>query len=326
MLTIRSLRNEDPPRLLELWKRTQQRWDDFLPLPSLSLNQLQTQVLGLPMLDARSIMLAFEGNTPVGYVHTTCPPSDDGHSFDHTVGQICFLCVDSSHSDASGVAAALIQAGENHLAELGARKIYGGSPSPSAPFYTAFYSGGEAVGFLLSDKTVINAFHKADYQVHQETIWFHRNLRNELPPITIEMIDYDAEFEVTIRETSRAKTWWEGCTLAYGMWIDAIAHSIRFERPVARLRTRITHPDTDSFLAMSGGTWLASLMELRVHPDFTDEGIQRHLLGKLIRHLISHHQIVQMETHAAEDSPLFTLLRSLSWTERSGGRVFVKKL
>ena len=126
MLTIRPLRNEDPPKLLELWKRTQQRWDGYLPLPTLSFNQLQTQVLGLPMLDARSILMAFEGEMPVGYVHATFAPSDDGFSFDYTTGQICFLCIDSLYPDASGAAAALILSGENYLTELGARRIFGG--------------------------------------------------------------------------------------------------------------------------------------------------------------------------------------------------------
>ena len=326
MLTIRSLRNEDTPRLLELWKKTQQRWDGYLPLPNLSFNQLQSQVLGLPMLDAKSIILAFEGNVPIGYIHTTFAPSDDGYSFDYTTGQLCFLCVDSSRPDASSAAAALIRAGENYLTELGARKIFGGSPSPSAPFYTGYYSGGEAIGFLRSDKTVINAFHEANYQVHQKTVWFHRNLRKDSSPIAVEMLNYDAEFDVRIGEISNAKTWWEGCAFSNGMWVDAIAHSIRSERPVARLRTRITYPETDNILAMYGGTWLASLMELRVHPDFTDEGIQRHLLGKLIRLLISYNHIVQIESHTAEDSPLFALLRNLSWTERSHGCVFVKEL
>jgi len=277
------------------------------------------------MLDTRSVMLAIEKDTPVGYIHAAFCPSDDGHSFDYSVGQICFLCVDPSHSDASGVAAALIHAGENYLTGLGARKIFGGSPSPSVPFYTGFYSGGEAVGLLQSDQTVVNAFHAANYQIHQKTVWFHYNLRSNFPSITAEMIGYDAEFDVRINEISKAKTWWEGCLLANGMWIDAVAYSTTFARPVARLRTRITYPDADGFLAMYGGTWLASLMELRVHPDFTDKGIQQHLLGKLIRHLTAYNHIVQIEAHVADDSPLFTLLRHQSWAERGCGCVFVKE-
>ena len=326
MLTIRSFRNEDPPRLLTLWHKTQQRQNGFSPLFPLSLNQLQTQILGLPMLDNRSIMLALEGDTPVGYIHTTCAPVDDGHSFDPTTGQICFLCVDPGYHDASGAATALIRAGEDYLSGLGARKIFGGSPSPSAPFYTAFYSGGEALGFLHSDKIVVQAFHEMNYQIHQKTAWFHFDLRNYSPEITLETIGYYAELAIEIREVSETKTWWEGCILSNGIWFDATAYLVQTNRPIARLRTRISYPDTESFLAMYGGTWLASLMELRAHPDYATHDIKKYLLEEVIRYLATQKHVVQIEAHATEDSPLFTLLCSLSWQERDSGSVFVKNL
>ena len=77
---------------------------------------------------------------------------------------------------------------------------------------------------------------------------------------------------------------------------------------------------------MYSGTWLASLMELRIHPDFAKDGVQKLLLEELIRYLISYNQIVQVESHTAEETPLFSLLHSQSWTERDTGYVFVKEL
>jgi len=276
------------------------------------------------MLDCKSVMLAFEDNTPIGYIHTTFAPTQDGQTFDYTTGQICFLCVDPACLHPSEAAAALIRAGEDYLSGLGAQTIFGGSPSPSAPFYSAFYGGGEAVGILHSDKTVINAFHQADYQIHQATTWFHLDLQHYTPVITAEMVGYCSTIGVEYSEIPKAKTWWEGCTLNNGVWFDATAFSIPMKRPVARLRTRITHPDSENILSMYGGNWLASLMELRVHPDFDNLGIKRFLLGELIRYLSAQHQIVQVEAHAAENSSLFALLRNLPWLERDSGSVFIK--
>jgi hypothetical protein len=324
MLTVRSFRNEDPPRLLELWRHTQRCRSELSPLPPLSLNQLQAQILGLPMLDHHAVMLAFEDSTPVGYIHTTFAPAQDGHSLDYTTGQICFLCVDSTCFNTSDAAAALIQAGENYLSGLCARTIFGGSPSPSVPFYSAFYSGGEAVGILPSDVTAINAFHKANYQIHQATTWFHFDLRNYTPVVTAEMVGYYGTIEVEVSEIPKAKTWWEGCMLTNGVWFDATAFFIQTGRPVARLRTRITYPDTENSLTMYGENWLASLMELRVHSDFENIGIERYLLAELIRYLAAQHRIVHVEAHSAADSPLFVLLRSQSWQERDTGSVFIK--
>ena len=324
MLTVRSFRNEDPPRLLELWRHTQCCRNEFSPLFPLSLNQLQVQILGLPMLDHQSVMLAFEDDTLVGYVHTMFAPTPDGYSLDYTTGQICFLCVDSTCFNTSDVAAALIRAGENYLLRQGAQTIFGGSPSPSVPFYSALYSGGEAVGILHADEIAINAFHKANYQIHQATTWFHFNLQNYTPVATAETVGYYGTIEVEISEISKAKTWWEGCTLANGIWLDATAFWIQTGRPVARLRTRITYPDTENFLTMYGRNWLASLMELRVHPDFENMDIKRYLLGELIRYLATQHQITHVEAHLTADSPLFALLRNQSWLERDSGSIFIK--
>ena len=339
MPTVRSFRNEDPPRLLALWRRTQrcqyEYRDDYASTFPLSLNQLQTQILGLPMVDASSVMLAFEGHNLVGYIHTILVPSRDGYAFDNTVGQICFLCVDPDCSDALETASALIQAGENYLASRGAQKIFGGSPSPSAPFYTGFYGGGEAVGILHSDQISIDAFQAANYQIHQKTCWFYYNIQHSLTAYSV--LDFSAEmashyefYHIKIGEVQKAKTWWEGCTLANGMWYDAMAHSIQEKRPVARLRVRITCPDAspemEDVSALYGRTWLASLIELRVHPDFTNERMQDILLDELIRYLIAHNQVFRIEAHAAEGSPLFALLRRQSWKERGNGSVFVKVL
>ena len=324
MLTVRPFRNADPPRIWALWRRTQRDRDRLSPLRPISLNQVQVQMLGLPMLDCKSVMLAFENDTPVGYIHTAFAPTQDGGALDYAAGQICFLCVDPTCSRPSEAAAVLIQAGEDYLSRQGVQTIFGGSPSPSAPFYTAFYSGGEAVGILHSDETVINAFHQANYQVYQRTAWFHLDLQNYTPAITAEMVGYCGTIEVEISEIPEAKTWWEGCVLNNGVWLDATAFSIQGDRPVARLRTRITYPDTENFLTMYGRNWLASLMELRVHPDFDNLDIEQYLLGELIRYLATQRQIIQVEAHVAEDSPLFALLRNQSWQEQDSGSIFIK--
>jgi len=326
MLTIRSFRNEDPPRILKLWRKTQQRLDGFPPLFAPSLNQLQTQILGQPMLDNRSIMLAFEGGTPIGYIHTTLAPTRNGYSFDRATGQICFLCVDPEHRDVAGVAAMLIRAGENYLAGLGAQKIFGGSPAPSAPFYTAFYGGGEALGILHSDTTIINAFHEANYQIYQKTAWFHFDLRKFSRASVTETVDYYAELAIDIHEIPESKTWWEGCIQANGMWFDATVYLVRMDRPIARLRIRISYPDTENFLTLYGGTWFASLMELRAHPDLANDAIKQFLLEKVICYLAAQKQVVQIEAHTVEDSPLFSLLRNQAWQERDHGSIFVKEL
>jgi hypothetical protein len=105
-----------------------------------------------------------------------------------------------------------------------------------------------------------------------------------------------------------------------------MAYLAETNRPVARLRMRVSYPDTETIVAMYGGTWIASLMELRVHPDFLADGTQRYLLNEVVRYLAAQHQVVQIEAHVAESSPLFALLRKQSWQKRGSGAVFVKQI
>lgn len=271
-------------------------------------------------------MLAFDDEVPVGYIHTSFVPDSSEHSFDYAVGQICFLCVDSTYPGASDAAVSLIRAGEDYLTGLGAHTIFGGSPSPSAPFYSAIYGGSEAIAILHSDETIINAFHEASYQVGHETTRFCFDLQDYTPIITAETIGYGGEIEIDICEVSRARTWWEGCALAHGVWFDATAFLARTDRPIAQLRTRVTYPDTDNAVTMYDKTWLASLTALRVHPSFDIEGIRRYLLGEVIQYLAAQNQIVQAIAHTIDPSPLCALLRSQHWQERDGGIVFVKNI
>lgn len=304
----------------------QQRREEKFSMVPLSINTLQAQILGLPMRDTRSILLAFDGVQPVGYVHTTFALDEKGHDFDYTTGQICFLCIDPDCPNATSVASELIQAGENYLIGLGAQTIFGGSPPPSAPFYTGFYSGGEAVGFLYSDSAIIHAFHIANYEIHQKSVWFHFDLNAQTPSVTEDTISYYTDLEVEIRETHGSKAWSEGCVLANGIWFDVTAYLTQTRRPIARLRMRIAYPDTENILTMYGGTWLASLIELRVHPNFVGKGVATFVLKELILYLAAQNQHFQVEAHAVEGSPLFDLLRSQMWQERDSGCVFIKTL
>ena len=152
------------------------------------------------------------------------------------------------------------------------------------------------------------------------------DIQSYTPAITEDTVHYYTELEIEIGEIPHVKTWWEGCALANGIWFDATAYLAQTKRAVARLRTRMTYPDTEGVLTMYGGNWLASLIELRVHPDFISDGVTTFLLGEQLQYLAAQNQVIQVESHAAEGSPLFNLLRNQIWQERDSGCVFVKNL
>jgi ribosomal protein S18 acetylase RimI-like enzyme len=326
MLTIRPYRNEDPPRLLSLWKRSQQQRTRTRLIP-LSMSTLQMQTLGLPFFDRRSILLAFDNQEPVGYIHTTLGPTPDGFNLNRRSAHICFLCVDPAYHDLWGAARALLFAAEHHLAQLGVEEIFGGSPRPSAPFYIGFYGGSEPIAFFDSDQYLIQVFLESGYHIHKNTARFYLDLANYIPPMTSAMVHWHSRLDVEFSETPKPKTWWDACAFANFEWIEATAFLSDAHRPVARIRVRVANPDMDEAQVLYGGTWDAGLMDARVHPDFYRQGVAAYTLAEMLRYLAGKNQIKQIEAHIDEDSiSMYSLLRSLLWKQIDTGKIFRKEI
>lgn len=324
MLTIRSFRNEDPPRLLALWKKSQIHANRSRLIP-LTMGSMQMQVLGIPLFDLRSIILAFDGHVPVGYVHTCFGPNAEGSDFSDRSGQICFLCVDPEYSDPWGAARILLRAGEQYLLERGATEILGGSPRPSAPFYTGFYGGGEPIAIFDSDRCLGQVFQEAGYRSHCRTTRYHLNLTQYMPPVNINSVSWRSQTLVSFSESLKARNWWEACTLANYEWLEATAILKSTNRPVARIRIRIANPDTEMDDIMYGGTWDAALMDIRVHPDFQQKGVAAHTLAETLRHLVAKQDVMQIEAHTTDNLiSVNTLLQRFFWKEVDTGTIYRK--
>ncbi|GHT13083.1 hypothetical protein FACS1894170_08650 [Planctomycetales bacterium] len=320
MLTIRPFQNADPPRLVELQRKCQQ--DIFSPL---SISQLQAQVLGLPMTDLRSMMLAFDDDELVGYIHTALSPDADGSRLVNTTGQICMLCADPAYPNRSEVLTALLQAGEAYLVNCGVQEIFGGSPSPAMPFYTGFYGGGEVVGFLQKDEAIVRSFLDTGYRIDQKTTWFHLDMHRYEPLSSTDALAWLHTVTIEINDAPRAKSWYEGCILLNGNWLEAMAFFNATGKAIARIRIRISCPSSDEPFVLYNGLWTASLIDIRVHPDFRHQGVGKFLLSELVRHLADRRQIIQIDAHIAEDSlALYALLNGLNWEQKEQGYIFYK--
>lgn len=326
MLTIRPFRNEDPPRLLMLWKKSQvhKNRSDLIPL---SMNSLQMQVLGQPFFDSDAIMLAFDGDRAIGFVHTTLCPNKDRSDFSSDSGQICFLAIDPEYPDLWGAARILLRTAEDYLIGLGVGEIFGGSPRPCAPFYMGFYGGGEPLSILESDSHLIQVFQEAGYVVQKKTRRYRLNLRNYIPPITPITVGWRSQLEITFNDLAKSKNWWEGCCFANFEWHEAVAYQLNTRRPIARIWIRVANPDTEKDTILYGGTWDAGLMDIRVHPDFHRKGVAAYTLGEMLRYIKLQSHVLQIEAQIDQaDDSLNALLRSLQWQEIETGILFRKEI
>ncbi len=324
MLTIRPFCNTDPPLLLELWKKSRLH-DSQARLIPLSMNVLLMQTLGPPFYERRSIMLAFEKEKPVGYVHATPGPTPDGSTLSDQIGQICFLALDPEATEPVRVGKALLKTSEEFLTGLGIKDIFGGSPRPCAPFYVGFFGASEPLGFFDSELLPIQVFEESGYQVLKNTVRFHFELQDFEPQVTMTSVEQMDKLDVLINHLPMPKTWWEACSFAHFSWIESMAKLRDSGRTVARIRVRVTRSDSDESRFSSDKECHAGLMDVRVLPDFHRQGVAAFTLGETLRYLANRCDVRSIEAHIADDTAtMISLLRSLHWNETDHGKVFRK--
>jgi ribosomal protein S18 acetylase RimI-like enzyme len=325
MLSARSFRNEDPPVILALWQKSQQRSINA-GLVSLSMNTLQMQTLGVPFFDPRSIILAFDDNKPVGYAHTSLSPKSDGSGLDPLTGQICFIAVNPEYPDTRAVARLLLQEGEKYLLGLNVKKIFSASPRPCVPFYLGTYGDSEPIAFFDSEPHIISAFQEANYQIFMKTYRYRLQLEDYLPPITPVTVGWRSQLTIEFDRDAKSRTWWEACCFANDEWVRAVASFNNSNRRIAQVWMRIAVPDTEEYNSMFASTPNAGLMDIKVHPEFCRNGIAAYILGETLRFVSNEYGASRVESHINQnDVPMNELLKALKWKIIDTGTAFCKE-
>jgi ribosomal protein S18 acetylase RimI-like enzyme len=330
MLTVRPFRNEDPPQLLSLWRKSQLR-GNRAKLTPLTMGILQSQILGIPFFDPHSIWLAFADGDAVGYIHTCLSPNESRSGFTNESGHICFIAIDPSYNDAVVCARVLIRAGTQYLREHNVKEIFAGSlrqPLYSPPFYTGFYGGAETIGFFDSDIHIARGFLDSGYHAKTNTVRYALKLSGYTPPVTINTIEWRQN--LTLMFTSPTPSnWWEACSIAHFDYIDVTAYLNSSGKAISRARVRIVNPTPEDngvdFGNMYVESWDAALMDIRVRPEYHQSGVGAYTLGEMLRQLVAQKMVARIEAHVLEDAEaLNMLLLAMKWEKIDAGKVYYK--
>lgn len=284
MLHIRSFRNGDLSALLEIWKASQNvpSRKRLIPLDSYVL---QMQVLGLPFFDSQLLRIAFEEEKPLGYVHACFAPSSCGTRLDDTAAQVCFLGVNPETPHAEEVAFSLLESLESCLQARNTHTILGGSPHPSAPFYTGLYGGAESVAFFKRDKAVHRAFLRRGFQAGKNTLRFHCDLRHFTPRNEfLQSPPFPNLHFVTV--TPKAENWWRACSLANFDWLEMNAFDGETGEPCVKALLRIADPGTTQAHLAYEGIWDAALIDYVIAPKFARTELGTYFLDTLLRYIL----------------------------------------
>ena len=142
----RPFRNADPSALAEIWRSQPPERGLVQPM---SADLFEHMVLSKPYFENQGLIVAVEGQRPVGFVHAAFGPSDDGQRLSTQLGVTCLVMVRLDYQR-KGIGAELLARGEAYLRGRGAHVLYAGSIQPLNGFYLGLYGGSELPGVLDS--------------------------------------------------------------------------------------------------------------------------------------------------------------------------------
>jgi|ERR1051326_9114850 ribosomal protein S18 acetylase RimI-like enzyme len=312
----RSFRNTDPPGIVALW-------NDVFPgrgaVHMRTPSALEYFVFAKPYFDPDGLILAINGDIPVGFVHAGFGASADQSTLSSDIGVTCALAVRASERG-KGLGTELLRRAEAYLAQRGARTFFAGSRSPHNPFYFGLLGGSDSPGFLASDKTAEPFVLRRGYELDGTSDILQRSLPSQT------LIFPDARFaslrkkyEVCFGARTSTSTWWRECVLG----------------PIDLMEFRVQDRITNEVMASVGvwemqgfsqrwGVATLGIFDVEVQPSVRRKGLAKFLLAALLKQAQEQY-FALVEVHVpADNAAALALFRGLGFEQADTGRSYRK--
>jgi ribosomal protein S18 acetylase RimI-like enzyme len=317
LIRYRSFRNTDPPHLAEIWRAQPPLRGLMQPMSSAVLDRF---VLSKPYFDRHGLIVAVDGDRPVGFVHAGFGPSADESDLSTERGVTCMLQVLPQHAEREAIARELLTQSEDYLLRHGARQLYGGCIEPVNPFYLGLYGGSELPGVLASHQFLCQLFTSAGYRQVQRTSIMHRQTTGFRPIVDRQQMLVRKSYRVETTPDPPVATWWEACTIGQ-------TERLRFQlvpKEGGPFASVATFWDIEP-LASSWGVRAMGLMRMATSSQRLRQGLSTFLLGEAVRQLQSQ-GITQIELQCMLDNlPAVKLYLKHGFKEVDQGIVFLKE-
>ena len=320
MIAFRCFRNDDPPRLADVWRNA-----DLGPgaMQPMTVSHLEACVFSKPYFEREGLVLALDGDRAVGFAHASFAPSADRGSLDTTTGTTLLVVV-APHEREDEIAAGLIARCEDYLRQRGARTVLGGGSAEMTGFYLGLYGGSDIPGILDSSPAMQRAFRAAGYEVADRIAVLRRPLAGFRPPVNrLQLAIRRATSLRAIDEPAR-RTWWEAATTT-GIALRRYELRANLEGPdgVAPLLGSASFWDMQP-LATARGVPVAGLMNVAIEGPRRREGLASYLVAEAM-HDLAAEGITLVETQVSEaNAPAMRLFTKLGFQAADHGAVFRK--
>jgi ribosomal protein S18 acetylase RimI-like enzyme len=314
---LRCFRNDDPPRLAEVWN------DAFTgrgTYPLRSLGALERCAFSKPYFDPAGLIVAEDAGSIVGFVHAGFGPTEDESKIDPTRGVVCVIAVKSSHRG-TGLGAELLRAAESLLASRGTHTVQAGARWPVCPFYFGLYGGSNMPGFLDSDAATEPFLLRQGYRSGEATAVLQLRLDKPAAPADARFAGIRRRFDIRLLPQMSIGSWWQECV--YGL-LEPV--EFRLEEKNSRM------PAARALLwEMEGYSWRwgcpsVGVLDIQVRSDVRRQGMAKYLLSQIFRRLQEEFFGVVEVQSPEQNETAIALCRSLGFEQVDRGRVFYKEL
>jgi GNAT superfamily N-acetyltransferase len=315
-MDYRPFLNTDPPALVEIWRGA----DPRSLAQQMNVSLLEGLVLSKPYFDRQGLIVACEGDTPVGFGHAGFGPTDDRRGLSHELGVIGMVVVRPSHRR-QGVGRELVARLERYLVDRGASRIYAGGVWPFDPFYGGLYGGNLTAGVLESDEAAGKMFQSLGYRLADHIQRMRCDLSRFRPPVDRRQLLARRTMTALAHFDPPPGNWWEACTLGD-------FHRVRFDlvpKDGAAAQATAVLWSLDP-IAWRPGERVVGLSHVQVIDARRRQGFATFLLAEAFREL-KDRGFSHVETQILEhDQPSAEFLKRLGFAPIDRGNVYRKDL
>ena len=316
-MKYRPFRNFDPPALVALWNESM-TCRGAVEIRSSAL--FETIILDKPYFDPYGLIIAeTDDGEIVGFVQTGFGPREDFSAVQWSVGVVCMLVVHPAHRR-RGIGTELLVRAETYLRAQGSRSIQAGSQRPNKPFFLGLYGGSNAPGFLESDTAIHPFLLHHGYETHLKINVFNRRVDVPLNIVDPRFAPLRKKYETQVLPQARLGSWWRDSVIG----------------PLEPSEFRLDDRKTGLTVARAmfwemkdyGWRWgapAAGVIDVQVRSEYRRQGIGKHLLAQLLRHLAEQYfgivevQVPELETEAIR------MFKALGFTQADTGVSYLKK-
>ncbi|HEX3871105.1 MAG TPA: GNAT family N-acetyltransferase [Pirellulales bacterium] len=284
----------------------------------LSVDLLDSLVFAKPYFEREGLIVAVDGELPVGFAHGSFGPCEREVDISTQWGVVSLVMVRPNYQR-QGIGAELVRRCEEYLRGRGAKVLYAGGIKPLNAFYLGLYGGSELPGVLDSGPRAQQLFRASGYREIDRTIVFHRELAGFRAPMDRQQIQIRRRCTLRVINDPPPRTRWEAC-----IWGP-------FDRTRFELVENVGGAVVASAmfwnlqpLASSWGVHAAGLTDLEVNTEHRRGGLATYLLGESFRHCsIQGASLVEVQTMLSNTAAR-QLYTKLGFKEVDQGAVFRK--